>query len=69
MIDYQLTEEQVMIRDLCRQITDEKIRPVAAELDETEEFPWGVMKVMADSDLFGLYIEEKYGKETNNGGS
>lgn len=61
MIDYLLTEEQVMIRDLCRQITDEKIRPVAAELDKTEEFPWEIMKVIAESDLFGLYIEEKYG--------
>ncbi|MFA5088589.1 MAG: acyl-CoA dehydrogenase [Candidatus Omnitrophota bacterium] len=60
-MDYLLTEEQEMIRELCRKITDEKIRPIAAELDKTEEFPWAVMKVMADSDLFGLYIEEKYG--------
>ena len=54
-------EEQLMIRDLCRQITDEKIRPVAAELDRTEKFPWDVMKVMAQSDLFGVYIDEAYG--------
>ncbi|HBG61523.1 MAG: acyl-CoA dehydrogenase [Omnitrophica WOR_2 bacterium GWF2_38_59] len=60
-MNYLLTEEQEMIRDLCRQITDEKIRPVAAELDKTEEFPWEIMKVMAKSDLFGLYIDEKYG--------
>ena len=61
MIDYLLTDEQKMIRDLCRQITEEKITPVAGELDKTEEFPWEVMKVIAQSDLFGLYIEEKYG--------
>lgn len=61
MIDYLLTDEQKMIRDLCKQITDEKIMPIAAELDRTEEFPWQVMKVIAQSDLFGLYIEEKYG--------
>ena len=61
MIDYLLTEEQKMIRDLCRQITDEKIRPVAAEYDKSEKFPWDIMKVMAQSDLFGLYIEEQYG--------
>ncbi|MFA6378528.1 MAG: acyl-CoA dehydrogenase family protein [Candidatus Omnitrophota bacterium] len=60
-MDYLLTEEQVMLRDLCRQITDEKIMPIAAELDRTEEFPWGVVKVMADSDIFGTFIEEKYG--------
>jgi len=61
MIDYLLTEEQQMIRDVCRQITDEKIRPVAAEYDKTEQFPWDIIKVMADADLFGLYIDEKYG--------
>ena len=61
MIDYLLTEQQVMIRDLCRQITDAKIRPAAAEYDKSEKFPWDIVKVMAQSDLFGVYIEEKYG--------
>jgi len=61
MIDYLLTEEQTMIRDLARQITDEKIRPVAAEYDRSEKFPWDVMKTIAQSDLFGVYIEEQYG--------
>jgi len=61
MLDYLLTEDQKMIRELCARITEEKIIPIAAELDRTEEFPWDVMKVIAESDLFGLYIEEKYG--------
>ncbi|MBF0594462.1 MAG: acyl-CoA dehydrogenase family protein [Candidatus Omnitrophica bacterium] len=61
MLDYLLTEEQKMIRDLARQITDEKIRPVAAEYDKSHKFPWDVMKVMAKADLFGVYIDEKYG--------
>jgi butyryl-CoA dehydrogenase len=61
MIDYLLTEEQTMVRDLARQITDEKIRPVAAEYDRSEKFPWDIMKTIAQSDLFGVYIEEKYG--------
>ena len=61
MIDYLFTEEQEMIRDLSRQITDEEIRPVAAELDRTGKFPREVMNVMAKADLFGLYIDEKYG--------
>jgi butyryl-CoA dehydrogenase len=60
-MDYLLSDNQKMIKDLCRQITEEKIMPVAAELDKTEEFPWAVMKVIAQADLFGLYIEEKYG--------
>ncbi|HPN89139.1 MAG TPA: acyl-CoA dehydrogenase family protein [Candidatus Omnitrophota bacterium] len=60
-MDYLLSEQQIMIRDLCREITEEKIKPIAAELDKTEEFPHEVVKVMAQSDLFGLFIEEKYG--------
>jgi len=60
-MDYLLTEEQVMIRDLCRQITEEKIIPVAGEYDKNETFPWDIVKVIAQSDLFGVYIDEKYG--------
>ncbi|MFA5069523.1 MAG: acyl-CoA dehydrogenase family protein [Candidatus Omnitrophota bacterium] len=60
-MSYLFTEEQKMIRDLARRIADEKIRPVAAEYDEKEEFPWPVLKVIAESDLSGIYIEEKYG--------
>lgn len=58
---YFLSEEQQMIQDLAAQITKEKIRPQRAELDATEEFPWEIMKVLAQSDLFGLYIPEAYG--------
>lgn len=60
-MDYFLTEEQIMVRDLCQQIAEEKIRPQAAELDEKEEFPWEIIKVLGQSDLFRIFIEEKYG--------
>jgi len=60
-MDYLLTEEQIMIRDLARQIATEKIKPVAAKYDIEGIFPWDIVKVMGDSDLFGIYIEEKYG--------
>ena len=60
-MDYLLTEEQKMIKDLARQIAVEKIKPVAAEYDEKEEFPWPIVKIIAESDLFGIYIPEEYG--------
>lgn len=60
-MDYLLTEEQKMVRDLARQIAQEKISPVAAEYDEKEEFPWPIVKILGESDLFGVYIDEKYG--------
>lgn len=60
-MDYSITEDQAMIRDIARQIAEEKIVPVRAELDEKEEFPWEIMRVLAHSDLFGLFIPEEYG--------
>jgi butyryl-CoA dehydrogenase len=60
-MDYFLDEEQLMIRDLARQVADEKVMPVRAELDEKEEFPWDIMKALAQSDFFGIYIPEEYG--------
>jgi alkylation response protein AidB-like acyl-CoA dehydrogenase len=60
-MDYLLTEEQKMIKDLAHKIAEEKIRPVAAKYDQSEEYPWDVIKVIAESDLFGLFIPEEYG--------
>ncbi len=60
-MDYFLTEEQQAVQEIARQITEEKILPVRAELDQTEEFPWDAVKACAQSDLFGLHIPEEYG--------
>ncbi len=60
-MDYGLTEQQEMIRDLCRQIAEEKMKPVREHYDETGEFPWDVFKAFAEADLCGIYIEEQYG--------
>jgi butyryl-CoA dehydrogenase len=50
-----------MIRDLCREIAQTKIKPIRAELDEKEEFPKDVIKAIAKADLFGIFIPEEYG--------
>lgn len=60
-MDYFLTEDQKMIKELAKQIADEKIVPAREELDEKEEFPLEIMKVLAQSDLFGLFIPEEHG--------
>lgn len=60
-MEYFLTEQQKEIRNLTRTIAEEKVLPVRAELDEKEEFPWEIMKILADTDLFGVYIPEEYG--------
>ncbi|MCX8110103.1 MAG: acyl-CoA dehydrogenase family protein [Syntrophorhabdaceae bacterium] len=60
-MDYFFTEEQKQIQSLARRIAEEKIIPVRAELDEKEEFPWDIMKVCAETGLFGVSISEAYG--------
>ena len=60
-MNYFLTEEQEMIRDTARQVAREKIVPVREDLDEKEEFPHDIIKVMGQSDLMGIYIPEEYG--------
>ncbi len=58
---YLLTEEQNMIVDICRQIVDEKIVPVRVEMDEKALFPGEILKEIAKSDLFRLFIPEEFG--------
>ncbi len=60
-MDYFLTEEQKMIKELAAKIAREKVKPIRAELDEKEEFPTEIMQILAESDLFGVYIPEQYG--------
>ena len=59
-MNYFLTEEQLMIKELAKKIADEKIKPVAAQYDESEEFAWPIMKILSESDLFGVYIPQEY---------
>jgi butyryl-CoA dehydrogenase len=60
-MDYSLEEHQREIVELTRKIAKEKVLPARAELDEKEEFPWDIVKVLAAAGLFGIYIPEDYG--------
>ncbi len=60
-LEYFLSEQQKEIKALARTIAEERILPVRAELDEKEEFPWEIMKVLADTDMCGVFIPEEYG--------
>ncbi len=60
-MNYFLTEEQEIIRDLARKIAQEKVAPRAAEYDEAEEFPWDLVHVLAEAGLFGVWVPEEYG--------
>ncbi len=59
-MDYFLTAEQKMIRDLAKKVADEKMVPVRAELDEKEEFPWEMVRISAEAGLMGVSMPEEY---------
>ncbi|HEX9896124.1 MAG TPA: acyl-CoA dehydrogenase family protein [Dehalococcoidales bacterium] len=59
-MEYFLTEQQKTLKSLARRIAEERVLPVRVELDEKEEFPHAIMKDLADSDLFRIFIPEQY---------
>ena len=59
-MEYFLSEEQKTIKGLARRVAEERILPVRAELDETEEFPWAIIKDLADADMFRVFVPEEY---------
>ncbi len=59
-LDYGLTEEQREIKELARKIAEKEIIPIRAELDEKGEFPWDIVKSLAQADLFRVFIPEEY---------
>ncbi len=60
-MNFDLSEEQIMIRDTVRDFAEREIKPVAHELDEKAEFSYDLTKKMGELGLFGMYLPEKYG--------
>ncbi|HZO62595.1 MAG TPA: acyl-CoA dehydrogenase family protein [Gaiellaceae bacterium] len=56
-----LTGEQREVRELVRSLARERIAPRAAEIDESHEFPWDVVALFREHDLFGLLFDEEWG--------
>ena len=60
-MNFELTEEQNLIRETVREFAEREIKPVAKELDEKAEFSHDLTRKMGELGLFGMYIPEKYG--------
>ena len=60
-MNFDLTEEQNMIRETVRDFAEREIRPVAKDLDEKAEFSPALTKKMGELGLFGMYLPEQYG--------
>jgi alkylation response protein AidB-like acyl-CoA dehydrogenase len=56
-----LSDEQREIRDLVRDLARERVAPRAAEIDKSAEFPWDMVELMREHELFGLPFDEEHG--------
>ena len=59
-MDFDLSREQEMIRREVRKFARSEIAPIAAELDEKEEFSSELTKKMGEIGLFGMFVSEEY---------
>jgi butyryl-CoA dehydrogenase len=58
---FDLTEDQRAVREMVRDFAESEIRPIAATIDETHEFPTETVKKMAELGLLGMFVPEQYG--------
>ena len=58
---YSIPQEHQDFRDLVRQIATERVAPRAAEIDQTDEYPWDIRNLLAEQDILGLPFAEEYG--------
>ncbi|MBM7561269.1 acyl-CoA dehydrogenase [Fusibacter tunisiensis] len=60
-MNFIMTDEDLMMRDLFRQFTKNEVEPIAAEIDEAEVFPYETVKKMARFGMLGIPFPEAYG--------
>jgi short/branched chain acyl-CoA dehydrogenase len=60
-MNFELSDEQKSIQSLCREFAREEVRPRAEEMDAKAEFPYDLVKKMAQLGLMGLPFPEEYG--------
>jgi len=60
-MNFDLNEEQNMIRESVRDFAEREIKPVAQELDEKAIFSYDLTRKMGEMGLFGMYLPAKYG--------
>src|SRR5918996_4020554 len=60
-MDFSLTEEQIELKKWAHEFAEKEIRPVAEDYDESEEYPWPVVKKAAEAGLYSLdlYIQSQ----------
>lgn len=60
-MDFHLSPEQKMLRQMFREFAENEVKPLAAEIDEQERFPWETVRKMGPLGLMGVYFPREYG--------
>ncbi len=60
-MDFDLTEEQRAVQMMVRDFAEREMAPVAGDLDQREEFPWSIVRRLADLGLMGILFPKEYG--------
>jgi butyryl-CoA dehydrogenase len=60
-VDFDLTDEQVMIRSLAREFAEGEVAPRAEHYDKNREFPYDIVAKLAELGFLGLPVPEEYG--------
>ena len=60
-MDFELTDEQQLIRDAVREFAETEVTPIAAELDRDHRFPYELLPKLAEMNLMGMPYPEKEG--------
>ncbi len=60
-IDFSMSEQQTMIRDVARDFAENELRPVVMTYDESQEFPMEIFRKMGELGFLGIIFPEKYG--------
>ena len=60
-MNFDLTDEQRLLRDTVRDFANQEVKPVAEELDRTKAFPYELVAKMGELGLMGIPFPEQYG--------
>src|SRR5512147_2248402 len=60
-MDFELGEDQILMRDAAREFAEKKLMPIAEKMDEEEKVPPEIYKELGELGYFGMLLPEKYG--------
>ena len=60
-MNFQLTEEQLMVQEMTRSFAEKEIKPVAPRMDRDSLYPTDLVKRLAKMGLMGIFVPQEFG--------